>query len=159
MDAKTLEALKGRFEAKLIPEPNSGCWLWIGATAPTNSGLAYGNFYLPGVTSKAHRASWLIYRGPIPDGMNVLHRCDLPLCVNPNHLFLGSQRDNIIDCVRKRRTNPRRGAENHKSKLTTEQAAEIRASSHGTRRLSKRYGVARSTIHAIKCGRTWQEHM
>lgn len=62
----------------------------------------YGQFgWEPGITLGAHRASWMIHKGPIPDGLFILHKCDIPTCVNPDHLFLGTNQDNIIDHVKK----------------------------------------------------------
>lgn len=93
--------LHSRFEAKFIPEPNSGCWLWVGSTIPDG----YGYFSV--ATNKnigAHRVSWLLYRGSIPDGAHVLHRCDNPPCVNPDHLFLGDHAANVADRVAKGRS-------------------------------------------------------
>jgi hypothetical protein len=94
-----------RFMAKVSPEPTSGCWLWTGALGMDGYGI---RVHLHGEERKprrAHRASWEIFRGPIPDGLWVLHRCDNPPCVNPDHLFLGTQTDNIRDAVRKGRRN------------------------------------------------------
>jgi len=90
-----------------IPEPNSGCWLWLGA--PTKKKNGYG--VVCGGTAKygtywhvpAHRYSYMVFRGPIPEGMCVLHKCDNGLCVNPDHLWIGTQKDNMHDCVRKGR--------------------------------------------------------
>lgn len=86
------------FEDKYIPEPNSGCWLWIGALR-----AGYGNFWYKGKNESAHRVSWLLHNGKIPDEKCVLHKCDMPSCVNPDHLFIGTQRDNVIDAVSKGR--------------------------------------------------------
>lgn len=89
------------FEASFIPEPNSGCWLWErpGLLGP----MGYGHFRYQGVVA-AHRASWLLYRGPIPMGLFICHKCDNPSCVNPDHLYLGTAQDNIADRDRRGRT-------------------------------------------------------
>lgn len=72
-----------RFEAQYIPEPNSGCWLWIGSDDGKNG---YGKIMVNGVRERAHRASWEMFRGPVPDGHEIDHLCRIPCCVNPNHL-------------------------------------------------------------------------
>lgn len=95
IDQKT----KDRFFEKVIPEPNSGCWLWIGAW----HGDGYGIVKIRQVNFRTHRVSWELHNGPIPDGLCVLHKCDTPCCVNPNHLFLGTQPDNVQDCLNKNR--------------------------------------------------------
>ena len=97
---ETVQEIKERFEEKFITVPECGCWLWI-ATTP---GFGYGLFKLPHKNPRqAHRVSWEIYNGHIPDGMYVLHHCDTPSCVNPRHLFLGTHQDNVTDCVNKKR--------------------------------------------------------
>jgi len=90
------------FEQKFIPEPNSGCFLWLGGV----SDRGYGRVRLFGKTAVASRASWILYRGAIPVGSHVLHRCDNPLCVNPDHLFLGTPQDNTDDMLAKGRNRP-----------------------------------------------------
>lgn len=81
------------FSDMFIPEPNSGCWLWIGAC----DSVGYGNFRIKNKSWKAHRFSWTIHNGIIPDGLFVLHKCDVRPCINPNHLFLGTHLDNMRD--------------------------------------------------------------
>lgn len=93
------------FERSVEYDPNTGCWLW---SRPLQES-GYGRFYrFPGESS-AHRASYSRFKGLIPKGSHVLHRCDTPACVNPDHLFLGTPRDNVNDCLakgRKPRTKP-----------------------------------------------------
>ena len=96
---------KELFEDKFIPEPNSGCWLWI-AAYNTNG---YGYFRTGSMVNRtrrneqAHRVSYKLYKGDIPQGLHVCHKCDNKSCVNPEHLFLGTVKDNMQDCVRKNR--------------------------------------------------------
>lgn len=86
-------------EARSEPELNSGCRLWTGAPGAGGYGVATWD----GQNWKAHRFSWTVHNGTIPDGLNVLHSCDTPPCINPAHLFLGTQQDNIADMVAKDR--------------------------------------------------------
>lgn len=101
--------LKDRIEAHSIPEPNSGCWLWLGSVDRQGYGrMSINNAErretgLP-ASQLAHRMSWLCHRGPIvPASLLVLHRCDNPACVNPDHLWLGTHIDNAHDCIAKGR--------------------------------------------------------
>jgi hypothetical protein len=95
----TEQQYRESFEAKYIPEPNSGCWLW---TANCNVG-GYGILKYQRKNRPAHRLSWRFYRGEIPTGLLVCHKCDTPACVNPDHLFLGTPTDSQRDCSRKGR--------------------------------------------------------
>jgi hypothetical protein len=90
-----------RFAKYVHPEPNSGCWLWVGNAIPHGYGIIRIN--KPRTQRLAHRVSWQVHRGDIPTGLCVLHRCDNRLCDNPDHLFLGTQRDNLQDMLRKGR--------------------------------------------------------
>jgi hypothetical protein len=87
--------MRTELESRISPEPTSGCWLW----ASTYDSFGYGVLR----NKKAHRLSWQAYRGEIPDGMFVCHKCDVPECINPDHLFLGTPRENAQDMVRKGR--------------------------------------------------------
>lgn len=93
-----------RFEEKISPEPNTGCWIWVAATH-TQSHIEYGSFriYADQNPWRAHRASWELHVGTVPDDLCVLHKCDNGLCVNPAHLFLGTTQDNNADKMRKGR--------------------------------------------------------
>lgn len=87
------------FEHKFIPEPNTGCWLWTASLCRDG----YGNFYDGKRVIGAHRFSWQTYKGEIPEGLHILHKCDTPACVNPDHLSLGTHRDNMNDSLLKGR--------------------------------------------------------
>lgn len=93
-----------RFEVKFIPEPNSGCWLW---TASADR-YEYGRVSIDGKYCGAHRAAWMLLRGPIPKGLHILHKCDVPCCVNPDHLYPGTHSQNMCDAVRRGRVTPPR---------------------------------------------------
>lgn len=101
-----------RFWSKVAK--SDGCWLWQAATHR----FGYGMFSLDGRTTTAHRVSWALTNGPVPGGLHVLHRCDVPACVRPDHLFLGTPTDNMQDCAKKERQGRR--------KLTALTVAEIR---------------------------------
>ena len=91
-----------RFKKNYIPEPNSGCWIWIGATAHKGYGTIRSDIK-PFKPMGAHRASWILHNGPIGDGLHVLHKCDIAACVNPKHLFLGTHKENMKDMILKNR--------------------------------------------------------
>ncbi|RJO72884.1 MAG: HNH endonuclease [Myxococcales bacterium] len=136
------------------PEPMSGCWLWIGALNPGG----YGKLRNKGKSYIASRASWLAHHGPIPNGICVLHRCDTPSCVNPNHLFLGTNLDNSRDMSRKgRRKTPinrniKFGADLPQTKLTDEDVVAIRDSSGPLAVTAKTYGISVSMVSLIRRG-------
>lgn len=98
---KNFSLLVERFEAKCMPEPNSGCWLWLSTV--TRKGYGMFRLHRSEQRQRANRLAYAIYRGPIPAGMMVLHRCDNPGCVNPDHLFLGTAADNTNDMIGKGR--------------------------------------------------------
>ena len=91
--------MRDRFETKFEPITESGCWIWMAGRFDTG----YGSFWLNGTDVRAHRVAYELYVGAIPEGMWVLHRCDIRECVNPDHLFLGTHQDNMDDMARKGR--------------------------------------------------------
>jgi hypothetical protein len=138
-----------RFESRHIPEPNSGCFLWL--SAPTSTG--YGSIELRGRTLSAHRFAYALFRGEIPDGLLVCHHCDNPLCVNPDHMFIGTDLDNQIDCIKKGRAyllGPPKGADNACAKLTKEQVLAIRNDNRSQHVIAKDYSVSQGTISRVK---------
>jgi hypothetical protein len=134
--------VKERFEKYIIPEPNSGCWLW-GRSWNVDG---YGIINIRRKLIRAHRVSWELYVGPIPDGLHVLHKCDTPPCVNPAHLFLGNQIENIFDRDRKGR---------NKGIFTEEQIRAIRRDNRSQSTIGKKYGVSRSAIGLIRAKKTY----
>lgn len=108
-----------RFWSRVDKTGSGGCWIWHGKERTKPGPAGYGRLTVDGKTIVAHRYSWKLTGRDIPDGMNVLHRCDVPLCVNPEHLFLGTQLDNIRDSVAKGRTakGDRSGARKHPERL------------------------------------------
>jgi hypothetical protein len=148
-----IKPLIERFEERYIPIPESGCWLWIGAT--TEDG-GYGQISQDYRRMLAHRLSWELYNGPIPEGMNVLHHCDTPSCVNPKHLFLGTQLDNAKDCWSKNRHSFPIGELHPGSKLTEDQVKTIRLSSQKSQILADEYNVTVGLIKHIRHRRLWK---
>lgn len=118
------ESLERRFWERVRKGP--GCWEWVGAKVRDG----YGELTLGGSTARvrAHRLSWALHKGAIPNGMLVLHKCDNRSCVRPDHLFLGTQSDNNHDMAQKGRArSPRvKGTANGASKLTEAQVRELR---------------------------------
>jgi hypothetical protein len=147
-----------RFWTKVDRRGPDGCWLWLG----TRSSSGYGQFRLsPSMRGNAHRSAYCLLVGPIPDGLEVCHRCDNRLCVNPSHLFLGSPRDNAQDCIAKGRKVVLRGEDSPKAQLRAVDVAAIRsryASGGVTQRaLAAEFGVSQATISLLARGLTWAD--
>lgn len=126
-----------------------GCWNWTGATWITG----YGRFNFNNKSEKAHRLSWAFYVGQIGKESCLLHRCDNRLCVNPDHLFIGSRADNNADKTQKNRQT--KGADVNTAKLTSAKVIEIRESHEPTRNLAETYGVSYDHINKIKRREVW----
>ena len=123
------------------------CWLWIG----TKNGYGYGIILMPGEKStRAHRYSYELHKGEIPEGMVVMHSCDTPACVNPTHLSLGTRTDNNRDAVKKSRNAF--GEKNGHCRLSAEQIKSILADTRKQRVIAREYSVTQSHISRIKSG-------
>lgn len=131
-----------------------GCWTW---TSSKNSD-GYGQFNICGASKSAHRVSWELHNGNIPDGMHVLHKCDNPPCVNPEHLFLGTNHDNVLDREAKGRNRASRnkGTKNPSVKITESDVLEIRSSTMKQIELAKKFGVTFQMISRIKLNKAWK---
>lgn len=141
--------LEDRFFSRFKKLEN-GCWQWQAHADKDGYGV------LPGDKRnvRAHRFSYEHHFGPIPEGMSVCHKCDNPGCVNPDHLFIGSAKDNAQDALSKRRHYI--GAKNGRSKITEDQARFIISSNMNDPSLAAMFGVHRSTINKIKRSSTWR---
>jgi hypothetical protein len=160
--ARALRPLAERFFEKVIPEPMSGCWLWMGAAM----GFGYGSIGLGRATegtAYAHVVSLQLHGIAIPPGAHVRHICDTPPCVNPKHLLVGTQRENNQDMARKRRNRVphpgTQGAKQWNARLDDEKVRQIRqrlSSGANRRGLAAEFKVSKDTIGLIARGRSWR---
>lgn len=147
---------KLKFDDLWVPVTESGCWLWVGSMAADGYGeYSAGRTDSKSRPPKAHRYSYVRAHGAIPDGQCVCHRCDVPLCVNPRHLFLGSPLVNNSDKVRKARHIY--GRRVRTAKLTEDQVREIRSASGTIASIAQRYGITDANVSQIRLGRTWKQ--
>lgn len=129
------------------------CWLWTGSTA----GKGYGKLRWRGRVVGAHRASYRAWKGHIPEGLHVCHRCDNPWCVKPEHLFLATNRENMQDALKKGRLMT--GERATHAKLTEEDVREMRkrwCRMATVEKLAGHFGVSEGTVHNIVSGRSWR---
>lgn len=134
----------------------NGCWVW-------NRSLhddGYARIRHEGKEYRVSRIMWEYMTGQkIPRGMYACHKCDNPLCVNPDHIFIGTHKDNMHDAAIKGRTNRPKPEESPRAKLTWEQVRAIREElkTSTTRAVAKKYGMGKSTVHQIGANETWKE--
>lgn len=136
--------------ASTSPHVDTPCWVW--AACRQESG--YGLFRLDGRMQGAHRASWVLTNGPIPDGMGVRHKCDNPPCVNPEHLWLGTDAEDTADKMSKGRQY--KGEKHHSSKLTEAEAREIISRGMSPAEAWNAYPHARRSAYDVAKGTTWK---
>lgn len=139
-------------------DKSGDCWNWMAGL--TSAG--YGSFKIKNgrptwMTVQAHRMAYELTKGDIPKGLYVCHTCDNPICVKPDHLYLGTPSDNNRDAKERGRLNPSVGERNSHAKLTPEQVSEIRNARGqlSQRKLARLYGITASTVWHIQARRTW----
>lgn len=156
----------------IAPEPNTGCWLWLGGV----SGSGYGITAIKRKSTSVHRLAYTLAKGPIPAGKFVCHKCDVRTCINPDHLFLGTAAENTRDMINKgRRISPGtenrmrgvawvsahhaslpRGESHLRAKITEEDVADIRRSIRSGVSLAKQYGLTPTSITRIRKRLSWK---
>jgi hypothetical protein len=153
------ESQQDRFWKHVNKSDNEECWEWLASKNVKRYGQFWYRHSGKYVSGTAHRFSWMIHYGKIPDDMLVCHHCDNPACVNPNHLFLGTNQDNMNDRNRKNRQAKLKGSANGFSILYEKQVIEIKnllkQGDLSFPKIAKIYGVSRSTISAISTGQNW----
>lgn len=156
-------------DERSIPVPWSGCSMWIAGLDKDG----YGQASLRNKNIRAHRLSYLVNKGSIPEGMVVMHSCDVPCCINPDHLSIGSSYQNTRDKIEKGRNRVSSGNEHYMrktpgmragdkcptAKLSSSDVEEIKrlmASGTAQTKIAEKYGVSRTCISAISTGRNWK---
>lgn len=152
------ETLSARMREK--SEPDGECLIWTGSTLGKHK---YGGLKVGRTMLYAHRLSYELSKGPIPKDMVVMHTCDRPACINPEHLVLGTQKNNMEDMYAKGRNTPTKGEINGRAKLTIEQVRAIRARfvpycrKNGSGAIGREYGVTNEAVRSIVRGDTWKD--
>ena len=154
----TKKPIQDRFMAKVsVPNDPDDCWEWKGRkNLAGNEG--YGQFWVDGRNKGAHRISYELFCGEITQNMFVCHKCDNRICVNPKHLFLGTNKDNMLDMVKKKRSNKLKGSKHGMSKLNESNILEIRKMLNNgltVTEIGKQFGVGPNAIYNIKHGKKW----
>lgn len=129
-----------RFMDKISPEPNSGCWLWDGCMDREG----YGHFKIKGIQNRAHRVSYELFCDSIEENKVICHKCDTPSCVNPEHLFKGTLKDNAQDRVKKKRFG-------HTNKIISEEIKQkIKQETITVKDIAKKYNINLRTVKRIR---------
>lgn len=152
MGRKAIPLTRNLIESNVQIVSESGCWIWMG----TEGTRGYGQIKSRYKTYAAHRVSYQVFKGDVPNGLHVCHTCDTPLCVNPNHLFIGTPMDNSQDMAKKNRHAY--GAKNGNSKLTEVEAKNIlafRDSGQTKTSVGELFDVSRTCVRKIWNGDLW----
>lgn len=150
------ESVKARFLWYSGKAGEDECWLWTGTKNRAGYGVL-GIRWMPNQKIvSAHRLSYMIANGEIPDGAQILHGCDNITCVNPKHLRAGTHAENMRDKSIRGRCNPQKGEKHHKARLTVEDVIAIRASNEKQRVLAERYHIPQTSISRIKLRQSWK---
>lgn len=139
----------------VVSHVGTPCWIWIGNT----KARGYGQFWIGGEQVYCHRIAWILEHGPVPEGSSVLHDCDVSLCVNPSHLFLGTQLDNARDREAKGRGRTK-GSANPMAKYDPTLAAtvrKLRAEGMSYARIAKEIGTGKTTAYYMANGIQWKD--
>jgi hypothetical protein len=146
------------FDARWSLVPHTGCWIWTGAKFTHGYGHFSSRYNGKKWVDGAHRISWQLHCGEIPAGLFVCHKCDTPLCVNPDHLFLGTSKENTRDAVAKGRMNRPIGETNNTAKLSEDDVLQILsmdARGLSAKEISQQFPVNNQSIRNIIRGKTW----
>jgi HNH endonuclease len=142
-----------RFEERYIPEPNSGCWLWLGSV---NETTGYGRFYLnEEEVVYAHNFSFKHHKGKIPRGLMLRHTCDVKICVNPEHIITGTAKQNAQDAVE--RGQKLIGAQHPMCRLSEIEVIDIFVSEESIAATAERFAISRMHVQRIKEKKIWKE--
>lgn len=144
---------KSRINKNVTLDSETGCWMW----ARGKDRYGYGYIKCPGIRLRAHRYAYEAFVGPIPDGMFVCHRCDVRACVNPEHLFIGTHRDNMADCATKGRNV--HGERHPGAKLSQGAVAKIfalRAQGASQSKIAARFGVSQQLVSRVLMRQCWR---
>lgn len=132
-------------------DKSGDCWLWTAGSASTDPKLQYGKIGVGKKRQYAHRVSWILAYGD-PGSLHVLHKCDNPKCVRPDHLFLGTHVDNMKDRDQKGRTPLKKGTANLMAKYTDEQIAAVRSDTGSYASIARRHGMSPSHVRETILG-------
>ena len=151
MASKKFTSLEHRILDNIEILPWTGCWIWMKGS----DSRGYGHISVDGKTLKSHRVSWEVKHGNIQSGLVVCHKCDITSCVNPDHLFLGTQKDNMGDASKKGRMFKAKGELNPIAKLNSSDVIFIRKSNLFIAKLAKMFGVSQGLISRVRNNGCW----